>query len=74
MMIIFVLSLSKLQQFISLIFPIFDPAMLILPCLLLIDVVDPDWIRIQGGPWIRIQIQEGKNYPEKFKQLINFIF
>jgi hypothetical protein len=21
-------------------------------------------IQIQGGPWIRIRIQEGKNYPE----------
>jgi len=24
---------------------------------------DPDWIRIQRGPWIRIRIKEGKNYP-----------
>jgi hypothetical protein len=26
---------------------------------------DPDWIRIQVGPWIRIRIQEGKNDPQK---------
>ncbi len=28
-------------------------------------VPDPDWIRIQSGQWIRIRIQEGKNYPQK---------
>ncbi len=71
MKIIYVLSLSKLQHFISLVLPFFDPAMLILPCLLLFHVVDsdpdpdPDWISIQWVPWIRIRIQEGKNYPEK---------
>jgi hypothetical protein len=26
---------------------------------------DPNWIRIQSGQWIRIRIQEGKNYPKK---------
>jgi hypothetical protein len=26
---------------------------------------DPDRIRIQSGQWIRIRIQEGKNYPQK---------
>jgi hypothetical protein len=26
---------------------------------------DPDWIRIERGPWIRIQIQEGKNDSQK---------
>ena len=26
---------------------------------------DPDWIRIQSGPCIRIRIQEGKNDPQK---------
>ena len=27
----------------------------------------PDWVpvRILWGPWIRIRIQEGKNYPQK---------
>jgi hypothetical protein len=33
---------------------------------------DPDWIRIQLGPWIRIQT--GKNGPQKRKKLINFMF
>jgi hypothetical protein len=26
---------------------------------------DPDWTRIEWGPWISIQIQEGKNNPQK---------
>jgi hypothetical protein len=26
---------------------------------------DPNWIRIQSSQWIRIRIQEGKNYPQK---------
>jgi hypothetical protein len=31
------------------------------------SVADPEWIRIQWGPWIRIRIQEGKNDPKKLK-------
>jgi hypothetical protein len=33
------------------------------------SVVDPDpgWIRIEWGPWIRIQIQEGKKKTTKIK-------
>jgi hypothetical protein len=26
---------------------------------------DPNWIRIQSGQWIRIRIQEDKNYSQK---------
>jgi hypothetical protein len=33
---------------------------------------DPDWMRIQSGPWIRIRIQEGKNDPQKFKKVKTF--
>jgi hypothetical protein len=35
------------------------------------SAADPDWIRIQWGPWIRIRIQEGKNTTNI---LLNFIF
>jgi hypothetical protein len=34
--------------------------------------LDPDWIRIQWGPWIRIRIKEGKMTQKNRKQLINF--
>jgi hypothetical protein len=33
--------------------------------------LDPDWIRIQSGQWIRIRIQEGKNDPKKKKKFVN---
>jgi hypothetical protein len=35
---------------------------------------DPDLIRIQSGQWIhiRIQIQEGKNDPQKYKKIKRF--
>ncbi len=33
---------------------------------------DPDWIRIQSGQWI--QIQEGKNDPQKLKKNFNSCF
>jgi hypothetical protein len=32
--------------------------------------LDPDWIRIQSGQWIRIRIQEGKNDPQKEKKFM----
>ncbi len=34
---------------------------------------DPHWIRILSGQWIRIRIQEGKNYPQKQKKLRIFM-
>jgi LSD1 subclass zinc finger protein len=34
-----------------------------IPATVSVSVVDPDWIRIQWAPWIRIQ--EGKNDPRK---------
>ncbi len=42
--------------------------------------VDPDWIRIQWGPWIRIRVCDpdpdlgGKKWPTNIKKLVNFIF
>jgi hypothetical protein len=42
--------------------------------LLCSSVSDPDWIRIQSGPWIRIRIQEGKNDLQNIKKLIIFMF
>ncbi len=35
---------------------------------------DPDWIRIQWVPWIRIliRIKEGKNYPQKSEEISFF--
>ena len=34
---------------------------------------DPDWIRIQWGPWIRIRIriQEGKNDPKNIAEVFS---
>ncbi len=48
------------------------------------SVVDPDWIRIQWGPWVRIRIRirnrdpvpdrrGGKNGPEKWKTVNKFL-
>jgi hypothetical protein len=38
------------------------------------SVSDPerDWVRIQSSQWIRIRIQEGKNYQKKMKKIEKF--
>jgi hypothetical protein len=39
-----------------------------------VGVSDPECIRIQWGPWVRIRIQKGKKYPQIYKKANKFNF